>query len=129
MENIVDALRNIPDYIGSTGRTEEIILKAESSLGVAFAQDYRQYLGAIGLACFNGHEFTGLTDITRLDVVTVTKVQRGININIPASWYVVEETNIDGIIIWQNESGNVYQSAPSSLPTKIANNLLEYIRL
>ncbi|MDE6931749.1 MAG: SMI1/KNR4 family protein [Oscillospiraceae bacterium] len=129
MENIVDALRNIPDYIGSNGRTEEIILKAESSLGVAFAQDYRQYLGTIGLACFDGHELTGLTDITRLDVVTVTKEQRAININIPVSWYVVEETNIDGIVIWQNESGKVYQTAPSSLPVKIANSLLEYIRL
>lgn len=129
MENIVDALRNIPDYIGSTGRTEEIILKAELSLGVAFAQDYRQYLGVIGLVCVDGHEFTGLTDITRLDVVTVTKEQRAININIPANWYVVEETNIDGIVIWQNESGQVYQTSPSSLPRKIANSLLEYIRL
>lgn len=129
MENIIDALKSIPDYIGSTGRTEEIILKAESSLGVAFAQDYRQYLGTIGLACFDGHEFTGLTNIARLDVVTVTKEQRAINANIPESWYVVEETNMDGIVIWQNELGQVYQTSSSGVPQKIASSLLEYIRL
>lgn len=129
MENIADALRNIPNYIGSTGRTEEIILKAESSLGVVFAQDYRQYLSMIGLACFDGHEFTGLTDISRLDVVTVTKEQRVINSNIPTDWYVIEETNVDGIIIWQNKSGYVYRTFPTSLPVKIASSLLEYIRL
>lgn len=129
MENIVDALRSFPDYIGSTGRAEEIISGAELSLGVVFAKDYRQYLEAIGLACFDGHEFTGLTDIARLDVVTVTKEQRAININIPASWYVVEETNIDEIVIWQNESGHVYQTVPSGSVIKIANSLLEYIGL
>ena len=40
MENIVDALKSIPDYIGSNGRSEEVILEAESSLGVTFAEDY-----------------------------------------------------------------------------------------
>ena len=83
----------------------------------------------IGLASFDGHELTGLTNISRLDVVTVTKEQRAINTNIPESWYVVEETNIDGIIIWQNELGHMYQTSPSGIPQKIAHSLLEYIRL
>lgn len=129
MEDIIDALRNIPDYIGSSGRTKETILAAELSLGIAFADDYRQYLEEIGLACFDGHELTGLTDITRLDVIVVTKEQRGINPNITATWYVVEHTNIDGIIIWQDRMGCVYQAPSSGLPTKIANCLLEYIKL
>lgn len=129
METIVDTLKSIPDYIGSNGRTEENILEAESFLGVSFAVDYRQYLKMIGLASFDGHEFTGLTDITRLDVVIVTKEQRASNANIPESWYVVEETNMDGIVIWQNELGHVYQTSPSGVPQKIASSLLEYIRL
>lgn len=129
MENIIDTLRSIPDYIGSNGRTEKIILEAELSLGVAFADDYRQYLEVIGLACFDGHELTGLTDIIRLDVISVTKEQRAINTNIPATWYVVEQTNIDGIIIWQDRMGRVYQASPFGMPTKIANSLLEYIKL
>lgn len=129
MENIVDALKSIPDYIGSNGRTEEVILEAESSLGVTFAEDYRQYLKMIGLACFDGHEFTGLTNISRLDVVAITKEQRSINQKISATWYVIEQANIDGIIIWQDKLGYVYQTSPSNPPIRIANSLLEYIRL
>lgn len=83
----------------------------------------------IGLACFDGHELTGLTNTSRLDVVSITKEQRAINKNIPIGWYVVEQANIDGIIIWQDETGHVYQTSPSSSPIKIANSLLEYIRL
>jgi len=129
MENIVDALKSISDYIGSNGRTEVAISEAELSLDITFAEDYRQYLKMIGLACFDGHEFTGLTNLSRLDVVAVTKEQRAINKNIPMRWYVVEQANIDGIIIWQDEAGHVYQTSPSSQPVKIANSLLEYIRL
>ena len=128
METIVDTLKSIPDYIGSNGRAEENIWEAESFLGVSFAADYRQYLKMIGLASFDGHELTGLTNISRLDVVTVTKEQRAINTNIPESWYVVEETNIDGIIIWQNELGHMYQTSPSGIPQKNAHSQLEYIR-
>ena len=82
-----------------------------------------------GLACFDGHELTGLTNIPRLDVIAITKEQRSINQKISATWYVIEQANIDGIIIWQDKTGHVYQTSPSSLPIKIANSLLEYIRL
>lgn len=37
---------------------------------------------------------------------------------IEASWYVIEEAHIDGIVIWQNELGHVYQTSPFGLPKK-----------
>ena len=61
MVNIVDVLKGMPDYIGANGRSEEEILHAEKALGISFAEDYREYLAKIGLACFDGHELTGLT--------------------------------------------------------------------
>lgn len=127
MTNIVEAIKNMPDYIGSSGRSQDEIVQAERELGVVFAKDYRKYLEEIGLACYDGHELTGLTKLARLDVVSVTNAQRE-QIGITASsWYVVEETNIYGIIIWQSSDGTIYQTAPHTKSKKIASSLLEYI--
>jgi len=84
-------------------------------------------LKEIGLACFDGHELTGLTKSARLDVVSVTKEQREQLGKVASSWYVVEEANIYGIIIWQNAEGAIYRTAPNTRRRKIANSLSEYI--
>lgn len=125
--NIVDVLKSMPGYIGSDGRNEEEIDLAEKALGVTFAKDYLKYLEEIGLACFDGHELTGLTKTPRLDVVSVTKEQREQFGNITSSWYVVEETNIYGIVIWQGSDSTVYETSPTSDAKNIANSLSEYI--
>lgn len=127
MVNIVDILRSMPDYIGSHGRTEADIDEAEKALGISFAKDYREYLKDIGLACFDGHELTGLTNMARLDVVVVTKERRKQSGEVPASWYVVEEAGIDGIVVWQDSDGVVYETAFRSKGKKIAESLSEYI--
>ena len=127
MDNIIDILINMPDYIGSNGRTDEEIRQAEKTLGVSFAEDYRKYLSEIGLACFDGHELTGLTQTSRLDVVSVTEEKREQFSNIVSSWYVIEETNIFGIVIWQSSDGSIYETASNSRAKKIANSLAEYI--
>ena len=95
--NISYAIKLIPGYIGSNGRTEEEIANAEKELDTSFANDYREYLENIGLACFESRELTGLTKTARLDVVSVTKEQRMLNQRIPRDWYVIEETHLDGI--------------------------------
>lgn len=41
--------------------------------------------------------------------------------------YVLEDTNIDGIVIWQASDGEVFQSVNGSDFMKIANGLQEYI--
>lgn len=127
MGNIVDILKGMPDYIGSDGRSENEIDHAEEMLGISFAKDYRKYLEDVGLACFDGHELTGLTNTVRLNVVSVTKEQQKQSAEIYTSWYVVEEAGIDGIVIWQDADGIVYKTAPNSKAEKIANSLAEYI--
>ena len=123
----VKKIKSFPDYIGAAGRSEEEITEAEKVLGLSFATDYRAYLKEVGLACFDGHELTGLTKTDRLNVVTVTKEQRSYWSKIAESWYVVEEAYIDGIVIWQSSDGTVYQTMPDSECKPIAKNLLEYI--
>ena len=127
MANIIEVMKSIPDYIGSNGRSECEIVAAEKSLGTKFAPDYRLYLKEIGLACFNGHELTGITNDTRLSVVAVTEQERAANPNIPSSWYVVEQTGFDGIVIWQAPTGELYQSTPRAPGKKSHNTLRDYI--
>ena len=127
MSIIVDTIKSMPDYIGSNGRTDEEIKQAEKELEVSFANDYRKYLEKIGLACFDGRELTGLTKTARLDVVSVTKEQREKFGKSTSLWYVVEEANIYGIVIWQSSDGTVYEATPNSKAKKIADSLAEYI--
>lgn len=83
-----EAIKLMPDYIGSNGRSEEEIEQAEMALRVSFAKDYRLYLEEIGLAFFDGHELTGLTNTARLNVIDVTKEYREELGNMVSSWYV-----------------------------------------
>ena len=64
--SFVEIIKMRPDYIGANGRTEAEIVEAENELGITFAGDYREYLREIGLACFDSHELTGLTNTVRL---------------------------------------------------------------
>ena len=128
MPSIVDVLKAKPEYIGANGRSDEEISRAENALGLSFAKDYRKYLSAIGLACFDGHELTGLTKTARLDVVSVTMEKRERFGDFVTSLYVVEEANIDGIVIWQGCDGTVYEATPNSKVKKIASSLSEYIQ-
>ena len=126
MKNIIDVLRSMPDFIGSNGRSKEEIELAETMLEVAFARDYRTYLEEIGLACFDGHELTGLSKTDRLNVVTVTMEQRERFGKIASTWYVIEEANIYGIVIWQDTEGFVYEAASNAKVKKVADSLSEY---
>jgi len=126
MANIIEVMKSIPDYIGSNGRSEDEIAAAEKSLGTTFAPDYRLYLEEIGLACFDGHELTGITNDARLSVVAVTEQERAANIKVPSSWYVIEQMNFDGVVIWQTPSGEIYSTKQHSIGHKISNTLAEY---
>ena len=106
---------------------KEQIVQAEKELNVCFSKEYADYVAAFGVAIFDGHEFTGLCNGKRLDVVRITQAQRKLNENIPDDWYVVECVDVDGIVIWQNSEGTVYASTPNSGAKKIASSLSEYL--
>ena len=70
---------------------------------------------------------TGLSKSARLNVVDVTAAQREWTPE-ASSWYVVEETYIDGIVIWQSSEGAVYRTVPGVRARKIFDSLTEYIK-
>lgn len=124
--SFAESIKMEPDYIGANGRTDAEIAEAEKELGIKFAKDYHEYLKKIGLACFAGHELTGLTNTDRLNVVSVTKELRKQSEEICALWYVVEDVGLDGIIIWQNSDGALYATAPYTNAKMVADSLAEY---
>ncbi len=111
---------------GKPATTEEI-LEAEEALTVTFAEEYRCYLQKYGCASFKGHILTGISPFPGIDVVTVTEEMRRMQPHVPHEYYVIEETQMDGIVIWQSSDGAIYVSNPASQPRKIASSLAEYI--
>ena len=129
MKCIISAIKSKSDYIGSNGRKESVIIQAEEELNNHFASDYREYLLQIGLASFDGHELTGICNSKRLNVVDVTLAERSITPGIPQNWYVLEEANIDGIVIWQNSTGEIFQTRPGGEAVKLADSICDYLDL
>lgn len=127
MEKFADKLALMPSFRKRKAASNEQIQTTEESLGLEFAKEYKEYLAEYGVASIYGHEFTGICGSERLNVVTVTQEEWGNNYRIPKELYVVEQTEVDGIVIWQSRSGLVYQSRPNMKPVKICDSLHEYI--
>ena len=128
MNTISDVIKNKPNLYFGKGVTEGEIDSAERDLNLSFSKDYKMYLLQYGLISYDNHELTGLCNSHRLNVVCVTKEERKIHPQIPSDMYVIEQTNIDGIVIWQSSNGEVFQTSPNTAPMKIADSLVEYIQ-
>lgn len=107
--------------------TDESVEAAEKKLNVRFSKEYKQYTKVCGAVSMRGREFTGAVSDPNLDVVRVTESARTITPDADAAWYVVEDPHIDGIIIWQDEKGKIYRTAPHTEAKNIADSLAEYI--
>ena len=129
MTSIVDKLRALPAFDSLTGVSMEQIADAEKALTLRFADDYREYLLSFGIASSDGREFTGICNSKRLNVVYVTLAEKSITPGIPNDWYVLEEAGFDGIIIWQNNIGEVFQTQPSREAVKLADSICDYLDL
>ena len=106
--SITEILNSKEDLIAGHGASETEILKAEAELKLKFSPEYKEYLLSFGLAMCNGHELTGIGKIDRTNVVLVTKQMKKIHSDIPDQWYVIENTNMDGVVIWQDNKGHIY---------------------
>lgn len=93
---------------------------------MTFSDEYREYLENLALVALAGRELTGISDYDRVNVISVTEHMKALNQDIPDDYYVVEEAYIDGIVIWQDQAGAVYQSAPNAEIQKVADSLAEY---
>ncbi len=109
--------------------SEEVIKRTESEMGIRFAPDYREYVKNFGVVSFGIHELTGICPSQRLNVKDVTEKARLIFTEIPLDWYVLEDTTIDNVLIWQSRDGSVYQAQPNATPVRIAKNIYEFIEM
>ena len=71
--------------------------------------------------------FFGYDDAS-INVVDVTLAERNFCTNIPEGWYVIEQTHMDGIVIWQDEQGCIYKAISGKID-KIHNSLKEYVAM
>lgn len=126
MADFVKNIQILGYFRSGKGVSAEDVQQAEQALGVHFADEYREYLTAFGIASANGHEFTGLGTSPRLDVVAVTQRLWEMNPSVPRSLYVVEELNIDDMVAWQSATGEMFLTVGRAQPVKTAESLSQY---
>ena len=126
-KKIVDVISKLPDLLPLKPATDSQISDAESKLKVSFADDYKAYLKEFGAIMADGIELSGIAKSEHRSVVSLTEQERALNPNVSHTMYVIENTCVDGIIIWQDTKGKIYQTKPESKPKKIADSLVEYI--
>jgi len=127
--SIVEKLKGKRFFVCLKGAKEEEIDSAQRELGLRFADEYIEYLSAFGVASFDGHELTGICDSERLNVVAVTRRERGTVPSLSDDLYVIEQENIDDAVIWQDASGKIYQTLPDAQTVILCDSLSAYIDL
>lgn len=126
--SISDQLSLLPGFVGGRGADVSSVEDAQKILGLLFSADYRSYLLAFGTMLCEGHELTGISSSARVDVVSVTQRARELEPQVPDDLYVIEDAAIDGILIWQDRKGTVWQTLPGRCPERIADSLIDYLK-
>lgn len=129
MPNLVKVIKNNADALWGNGVSKKAIDDAEQALQLKFAEEYEEYLLAVGVAAVDGSELTGISNSDRTDVVKVTMAKRKDFPDVPGNLYVVEDVNIDGIVIWQHENGNVFGCGFGIELHQIADSITEYLAI
>ncbi len=129
ISELITLLKSKEGFVSAKGVNADFVLKAEEKLGIKFASDYKEYLSECGVACIDGHEFTGLID-SPLDesVIEVTNRAR-LNNNFCSDMYVLEDLGIDFAYVWQKTNGEVYQTVGNSKPELVCGSFAEYVEM
>lgn len=128
MSELIEIIKHKPNFYAEKGVSLIQIEQAEKTLGLKFALDFKECLHEFGAVSFGSHELTGFSTDPNLDVVKVTQ-RYWSKSNEESNLYVIEEAHIDGIVIWQDADGTIYETTPKSEAKKIASSLAEYIDL
>lgn len=127
MTSIIKTVEALQNLIALTPATDIEISDAELQLCLRFSEEYKTYLAQFGAVIADGIELTGIAKSENRNVVSVTQQEWEFNSQVPHNLYVVENLGIDGIIIWQDSDGVVYQTTPNREPVKVADSLDMYI--
>lgn len=127
MSKLIDKIKKCDGAVFGDGISTDEIQKLEKETDTLFADDYKEYLQTFKIAAINGHELTGMSNSNRLRVSTVTIDERKRNINVNNDYYVIEVTNIDDIIIWQDKNGKIYMTTGEGKLKELHSSLCDYI--
>lgn len=125
--NIIQVMQNLKDLRSTGGATPDAISQAEKKLGFSFANDFKEYAKEYGAISALGMELFGVSQHARLDAASVTLEERGMREDFPADMYVIENVGMEGVLILQNEKGEVFEIAPHQKAKKIYNSLAGYL--
>ncbi|WP_162012179.1 SMI1/KNR4 family protein [Streptococcus sp. S784/96/1] len=105
------------------------VTEAEKDLEVTFADEYRQLISVFGNFEISSHEFTGVEFDNFLNIVIATLDNRQYTHSDTQSMYVIEELGFDGIVIWQNTKGEIFQTIPNDTvkPEKLYSSFEKYV--
>lgn len=129
MSCLSEKLKTQKDFFARKPVTDVEIADAEHRLSVKFSDEYKSYIAALGAATIHGHELTGICANKNVNVVDATIHAREMDVSIPASFYLIENTHYDGILIWQDTNGSVYSSIPTFGMKRIASSIAEYLKI
>lgn len=127
MSKIIDVINNLENLLSLKPASTDDVGNIEIELALPLAEEYKEYLLEFGAILADDIELTGVAKSKNRDVVQVTKKEWAANDKIKHNLYVVENVGIEGIVIWQDGSGTVYESRPNHEARKIANSLSDYI--
>lgn len=127
MSKIIDVINGLENLLPLRSATTEAVENVERELALTLAEEYKEYLLKYGAIMADDVDLTGVAKSPNRDVVQVTRREWRANRKIPHDLYVVENVGIEGIIIWQDGSGKIYESSSGNSAKQIANNLAEYL--
>lgn len=128
MSEILATIQKLPgmEYLSPASADE--IQNAEETLNLRFAEEYKEYLSVFGAVCSDIIAISGICEDKDYAVVELTKKLRSIQPNIPLGFYAIEDVGIDGLVIWQDQTGAVYQSVPNYEPVRIFDSLSGFLK-
>lgn len=127
MSKIIEVIKSLPKMFSCTPASEIQISDAEIQLCLKFAEEYKSYLAEFGEVSAKGVELTGIISADYLNVVLATKEKWELYPQVEHNLYVVEDTLVDGIVIWQDSNGSIYKTMPNIKPIKIFESLADYL--
>lgn len=127
MSKIIDVINGLENLLPLKPASVEAVENVEIELALPLAEEYKEYLLKYGAIMADDVELTGIAKSKNRDVVQVTQREWVANTKIKHNLYVVENIGIEGIIIWQDGSGKIYESSPNNSVKQIANSLSEYL--
>ena len=126
MNNIIKTIESCKRKRFTGSISTDLIHNAENELGLKLSKEYKDVLQKYGSLCIKGEEFLGI-DNDNYDIVKATKDARINDSNFPLDAYVIENTAIEGILIIQKDTCELFTYQPNGQLQPLSDTLEEYL--